>query len=246
MGQASWQVYEAVGGRRPGLGRPEMSEGICPPRPPPFGYGGQRHGVARLAEVGSRTAQAQIRGEEGVRVTDGPQCDVRRCPGPIPRMARSRFSRSAVAAPGSITKSPAATAPETARRATRRASGIGNAPGWRSASSARPGRRERVGDRAIRSSSGRPAAITRFPARERAAFNETCCPIRARTATSKPSAAPATRRPGTARTKGANSGSAPRAWSTASGSESRLRRCRQRATATVRSRRSDKRKRALT
>ena len=58
--------------------------------------------------------------------------------------------------------------------------------------------------------------------------------------------APATRRPGTSFTSGPRTGSAPRASSTASGSESRFRRWRHLATATLRSRRSESENTALT
>jgi hypothetical protein len=71
---------------------------------------------------------------------------------------------------------------------------------------------------------------------------ETCCPSTARTANSSPSTAPGTRMPGTAATSGDRAASAARTSSTATLSASRSNNLRQRATAAVRSRKSESRK----
>ena len=67
-----------------------------------------------------------------------------------------------------------------------------------------------------------------------------------RVASSKPSAAPGTLMPGQSLHERSQDGSLERASSTATGSESRLHRCRHRATAVVRSRRSSSANTALT
>lgn len=75
---------------------------------------------------------------------------------------------------------------------------------------------------------GSPYLATSFAARFTAATTVICWPSIARTATSKPSQAPGTRRPGRSATRGASSGSRPRSSLIASGSalRSKMRRTR--------------------
>ena len=101
---------------------------------------------------------------------------------------------------GRSRRRPARTASASATRARRRPAGMAKAPGSRSASSTSAAG---VGKRWVivpsGPGSGSPAACTSRPATVRAPGTETCWPMTARTASSKPSAAPGTRRPGSAR-----------------------------------------------
>ena len=159
--------------------------------------------------------------------------------GPIPGSATRERRSSVGSAPASMTTSPASTASASATRARRRPAGMENAPGSRSARSTRAAG---VGKRWVTAPTGAgrrsPAARTSRPATVRAPGTETCCPMTARTASSKPSAAPGTRRPGSRRTRSPISGSSHRASKMATGSASRSSSWRHRATAVCRSRRS--------
>ena len=126
--------------------------------------------------------------------------------GPMPGSATRERRNSTGSAPGSMTTSPVSTASGQCHEGTAPARRHGEGTRVALGQLDERGRcREEVGHRADRCGRGarRPRAPA-VPATVRAPGTETCCPMTARTASSNPSAAPGTRRPGSRRTNGAD------------------------------------------
>ena len=229
----------SVCGQRHGQ-RPEVGHGVAAPGAPALAPGRQGRPVVGQPERGGGPADAEVGGQEGVGVAQGPHGDVLGRPGADARECdegAADLSRVGTRVEHEVTAGDRLG--QGGRVPVADPAGMANAPGSRrarSASASGLGKSRVTVPCGVTSEA--PAAATRRPATVRAPATETCWPITARTASSKPSTVPATRRPGWRATAGARSGSAPRASATATGSASRSRSCRQRATAVDRSRRS--------
>ena len=186
----------------PTLGRPQMLRGVGAPRPPGLGAGEQLgRGRPRAVDRGERAQQADVGGGKGVGLAQRAQRDVLR----RPFADRRGSARSRAIALSSVAERPeelriGARPPRPARCSAARAraghaerreiaprparSGVGKDAGQ--AADARDGLRRSARRRR------RPACAARL----RAAATVICWPSMARTASSKPSQPPGTRRPG--------------------------------------------------
>ncbi len=185
--------------------RPQVDHGVAAPRAPAFGQRprggpGRRAGPrACAARRMPRSVGMNASGSRSARMATYSAVH-----GPMPgqrhqRRGAARRGRR----PGRSRRRRARPPRPAPTRARRRPAGMAKAPGSRAASSASAagvGKRWVIAPSAP--GSGSPAACTSRPATVRAPGTETCWPITARTASSKPSAAPGTRRPGSRSTSG--------------------------------------------
>ena len=178
--------------------RPQVGHGVAAPWAPVLGQRVQVRRVVREAERHRRPPDAEVGRHEGIGVAQRPHGHVLRRPGADARERDQGAAQLGRVGPGVDHARPRGRPPRPAP--PRRAAGP---PAWRRRPGrARPARRARpgVGKRWVTAPTGAgrssPAASTSRPATVRAPGTETCCPMTARTASSKPSAAPGTRRPG--------------------------------------------------
>src|SRR5215470_3462333 len=148
--------------------------------------------VSPSAFITPRSVCGNASGQESARIAM--YCAVH---SPIPGNARSSSSVASMSAFGIRTRRPSATARASATTVRARALGMprrATRPGGRAATRLAGG--NSVVSEANGVAIGSPKVAAKRPARVRAAATVTCCPRIARTAISKPSNAPGTRKPG--------------------------------------------------